>query len=226
MPFGRDLSVTWVRLNLDLPDRSWAADVSQEVPEASIRLLGGLSGDRGGHSIISIVAPDPDQTLEAIRRHEDVQEFSVLQRSDDEVTAQLETTEPTLLLAAKRSGLPIEPPIRISDGRATITVVGVEDRVAELGRRLGDRTLEYDIEYIDRPAGFDGVLTDTQLEIVFAALEHGYYERPRRCTLTELAATIGVAKSTASATLRDAEAALVERFAESLPRETYPEVVV
>ena len=218
--------VTWVRLRLTLPEGTWAGDVSRSNSDASIRLLGALSDDDVGRSLVSIVAPDPDRVIGSMTDHAAVGELTVLQRSDDEVTVQFETTQPMLLLAAKRSGLPIEPPIKIGDGEATITVVGVEDRINELGRRLGDRTLEYDVEFIDRPVGFEGVLTDGQIEILLAALENGYYERPRGCTLTELAGRIGVAKSTASETLRDAEAALVERFADSLPRDSSREVVV
>lgn len=217
--------MTWVRLTLILPEGMWTGDISRVHPEASIRLIGAMSGDEAGRALVSIVAPDPEGILESMNAHGDVEEVTLLQRSDDEVTVQIETAQPMLVAAAKRSGLPVEPPIKISAGEATITVAAVEDRIDELGRRLGDRTFEYDVEYVDRPAGFGDLLTDAQSEILMAALESGYYEQPRGCTLTELAAKAGVAKSTASETLRSAEATLVKRFAGSLSQDSTRRVV-
>lgn len=220
------MAVTWVRLKLTLPKEMWAGGASRVHPDASIRLLGALSGEDVGQSLVSIVAPDPEGVLESIAAHKGVEEITVLQRSDDEATVQIETTQPMVVLAAKRSGLPVEPPIKINNGKATITVAAVEDRVRELGRRLDGHTLEYEVEFIDRPVGCgEDLLTDTQTEILGAAIESGYYEQPRQCTLTELAKKIGVAKSTASETLRSAEATLVKQFTESASNEPSQKVV-
>ncbi len=55
-----------------------------------------------------------------------------------------------------------------------------------------------------------GVLTQKQREMVLLALEQGYYERPRRTTLKELAAETELSKSGVSQRLNAAERNLVQ----------------
>ncbi|WP_231186810.1 helix-turn-helix domain-containing protein [Haladaptatus sp. DYF46] len=47
---------------------------------------------------------------------------------------------------------------------------------------------------------------------VVEAVERGYYESPRQCTLTELAESFGVSKDTASGILHRAERRIIKRF--------------
>jgi hypothetical protein len=51
-----------------------------------------------------------------------------------------------------------------------------------------------------------------QRETLRAAIEHGYYERPRNITVTELAYILGVPQSTVSYRLRQAEAQLAKGY--------------
>jgi predicted DNA binding protein len=44
------------------------------------------------------------------------------------------------------------------------------------------------------------------------AVERGYYDTPRRCTLTELAEALDMAKSTCSETLHRAEGKITKQF--------------
>lgn len=75
------------------------------------------------------------------------------------------------------------------------------------------------LRLIDRTPG--GVAADrsgtesipkAQRQAVHAAVEHGYYETPRRIELSELADILDVPRSTLSYRLRRAEAELAERF--------------
>lgn len=58
----------------------------------------------------------------------------------------------------------------------------------------------------------DTGLPREQREALLAAVEHGYYETPRRIDLTDLAGSLGVPRSTLSYRLRRAEAALAREF--------------
>lgn len=56
----------------------------------------------------------------------------------------------------------------------------------------------------------DGQLTGTQYSLVVRAVELGYYDTPRECSLTDLAEAVGLAKSTVSETLHRAEGKLIK----------------
>ncbi|EMA30038.1 helix-turn-helix domain-containing protein [Halobiforma nitratireducens] len=68
-----------------------------------------------------------------------------------------------------------------------------------------------------------GALTEKQREMMVLALETGYYERPRRTNLTELAAETGLSKSGVSERLNAAERNLVrETFGRFVETEVSP----
>ncbi len=60
-------------------------------------------------------------------------------------------------------------------------------------------------------------LTPREYEILRAAFEMGFFDDPRRITLTDLAATFGVSKSTASEILRRAVKKVVRDYLELYP---------
>lgn len=54
------------------------------------------------------------------------------------------------------------------------------------------------------------ILTDRQLEIVTAAVNHGYYSKPRKINLRELADVLGMARSTLGEHLHRAESTMMQ----------------
>jgi predicted DNA binding protein len=124
---------------------------------------------------------------------------------------------PLLLTAAKRSGVPIEMPVEIEDGEATIDVTGAHDRLSELGRQFQELGLEFQVVYIQERLQSSQLLTEKQREAILTAVDEGYYDTPRTCSLTELADELDIAKSTASETLHRAEDVIVKEFVDDLP---------
>lgn len=212
--------MTLIRLRLTLPEGSWVADVSRTHPETTFRVLGAIPGENTGFALISVVAENLESVLESIRAHEAVNLTNRVQRSEGRATIQIDTGRPLILEAAKRSGLPIEPPFPICDGEARVDVVGSRERISEFSRRLEDANIGCKIAFAGRRYHPDQLLTDTQQELVLTAIERGYYDIPRECTLTELADHAGIAKSTCSETLQRAESRLVRRFIQRLPDES------
>ncbi|WP_436934516.1 helix-turn-helix domain-containing protein [Halovenus marina] len=64
-----------------------------------------------------------------------------------------------------------------------------------------ETTVEFDL----------GSLTDKQRQTLRLALRTGYYERPRKTDLTELATELGISKSAVSQRLRTAEHKLIKQ---------------
>ncbi|KDS91023.2 bacteriocin [Halorubrum saccharovorum] len=209
--------MTQARLVVELPEGPWAADVSREFPAATFRVIAALPGDGPGFALVWITAPDVAAVLEAMESHPAVTDTSVMDRSDHEATVQFETSAPLLQLAAKRSGVPIEMPVEISGGEAVIDVTGAQDRIAELGRQFDELDLEFRVKYVRERLPASQLLTETDQDLLLRAVEEGYYDTPRDCSLTELADRVGVAKSTCSEALHRVEEIAINRLVEDLP---------
>lgn len=204
--------MTQARLSVTLPDGVWIADVSAAHPQATFRVLAATPGEDAGYGLVRITAPDIDSILEAMRAAEDVTSLSPLQRDEERAIVQFETTQPLLLLSARESRLPIELPVDVRNGEATVEVTASRERLSELGDQLRAFGLRFEVEYVHERIEADQLLSERQRETLLTAVEHGYYDTPRGCSLTELASELGVAKSTCSETLHRVEETVVKRF--------------
>lgn len=206
------------RLHVDLPDGPWVGEVSREFPDARIQVLTATPGDGAGFALVQITADDIDSLLDAIEAHDTIVEASVMALNDGVATVQVEAHAPLLMVAAQRAGVPIEMPVEIEDGIARIDVTGAHERVAEFGQMLRTVGAKFEVEYVQQRLNPGGSLTDRQREVLFEAVERGYYDVPRTCTLTEVAEHVGIAKSTCSETLQRVERTIVREFVDDLPR--------
>lgn len=83
--------------------------------------------------------------------------------------------------------------------------------VEALVKALDDRGLDPEVVSI-RDAQATGMLTARQEKVIGLAYNLGYFEFPKRISLTELAGKVGVAKSTLSEILRTGEAKVLHAY--------------
>ncbi|WP_436343566.1 helix-turn-helix domain-containing protein [Natronorubrum sp. FCH18a] len=204
-------------LTITMPEQVWIQQLSTAYPAASFRVLAAVPGSETGFALVRIAGPEVADVVEDMRDHPQITELSLAQWSENEVTVHFETTAPLLLFSSRDSGMPIELPVEIVDGEATVEVTGSRNRLAELAEQLEHFGLQYRIEHVRERLHESQLLSDRQLEVVVAAVKEGYYDTPRRSSLTELAEHLDIAKSTCSETLHRAEEAIIKRFVEDLP---------
>jgi len=201
-------------LQLTIPASVWIGDLSRRYPETRFRVLAAVSRDEAGVGLAEVTGADLDGVLDGMRDAPAVARVDVLQRTDETVVVQFETTTPLLLGPIRESGVPLEMPFDIVDGAATWEVTAPHERLSRLGEQLDEFGVPFSLESIRQRIDDRSLLTDRQETVLLTAVELGYYDTPRECTLTELADHLGVAKSTCSETLHRAEETVVKRFAE------------
>lgn len=202
------------RLRLDLPADSWLGEASRSAPDASLRVTGTVAGDEGDVTGLAATGVGRVEAVEALRAHDRVDGVEVVGEGEAETVARVAAPPPSYVVAARRAGVPIESPVEVTDGRATLAVVDDRERLSSFGHRLAAAGATVESTGTDEPTP---VLTETQRDLVRAAVEAGYYDSPRECTLTELAADRDIAKSTCSETLHRAEGQVLRRFVEKGP---------
>ncbi|MCI4323665.1 MAG: helix-turn-helix domain-containing protein [Thermoplasmata archaeon] len=131
-------------------------------------------------------------------------------------TCQVVFNGPTLIPRLKETRLVRQFPFPVEDGVATWTVLGPERRVRELLRRLeadGRSPTVVSLRTAEA-ASAARILTPRQHEILRQSIREGYFDVPRRISLTALAPKLGVAVSTLSVTLAVIEKKVVEQHPE------------
>jgi len=167
-----------------MPEAIWIQQVSTDFPESTFRVLAAVPGSDTGFALVRIAGSETPRWSKPWRNTPRLPN-SLAQWSDDEATVHFETTAPLLLFSSRESGMPIELPVEIQDGEATIDVTGPRERLAELAEQLENFGLQYRIDHVRERLHESQLLSDRQLEVIVAAVEAGYYDTPRRSSLTE-----------------------------------------
>jgi len=205
------------RLHITLPDSVWVGAVSGEYPDVRFRVLAALpSDDESGVGLLELEGQDLPSVVGAIERDEGVSSLDLLESSPESVLVQFTTTQPLLLLSMRDAGIPLELPIVIEGGTATVDITAPHEQLSALKTQFDMLGVDFDVAYLYETTSTERLLTDRQEEIVASAIEHGYYDTPRTSTLTELAEELDIAKSTLSETLHRAEGRIVKQFGERL----------
>jgi len=203
--------MTRLTLRLDFPSGSWLGDVSRARPDATLRTTETVAAVEGDVTALTVTGTDRAETVvgAARPRPRGSDRHRRSDRSRDEGPSR--RTRAAATSRAREVGIPIEDPVAVTDGRATLDIVDDRSRLTAFGRRLTAEGVTVGIEASD--ADEEPILTDAQRDLVLAAVAAGYYDTPRECTLTDLAKARGLAKSTCSSeTLHRAEGRVLRRF--------------
>lgn len=171
--------------------------------------------DEGGVAIVQLEGGDIEGASRAIETAPPVTDFRRLTRGDDGLVVQLETEQALLLVPLREAGVPVDTPFEIRNGRASWELTASRDRLSNLVDLLDTVGVAPNVESIERAVDTQHLLTDTQQDVLEAAVEAGYYDTPREISLTELANRLDLAKSTVSETLHRAEGTVVREFVRS-----------
>lgn len=205
------------RIQITVPDDVWIGDLSRRYSETTFQIQSARSSGGVGVVLAELQGPTVDGVIDGLEDEGAVTDYEVFHREDQRALLQLEATNPFLLFPVEASAAPLQMPFEIVDGTVTWELITTRDRLSNLGDQLDAFGIAYEVERIQPQIGFERILTDNQSRIVEAALEQGYYDSPRTCTLTELADHLDMAASTCSETLHRAEERIIKRFDGELP---------
>jgi len=201
----------YANLTITVPESVWIGELSRARPETRFRVLAATTTDASGVARVELVGPDPEAVCEEMRAYDAVTDLAVFEAEPDRRRIQIETTAAVLLRAIEGSGVPLETPFEVRDGEMTVEATVPQHRLSELGERLDAFGIPFSVERISREVDSEELLTDRQRWLLCEAIDRGYYDTPRRITLTELAEELDIAASTCSEVLHRAEERVVKK---------------
>lgn len=97
-------------------------------------------------------------------------------------------------------------------------LIASHKRLSKYTDELAAAGIPYRVLSLTQSYDSSELLTDRQLQTITEAVEYGYYDTPRGCTVTELAVSFDIHKSAASRLLHRDESRIVkELVAETTP---------
>lgn len=193
-------------LAVEVPPALWVSAVSRRHPGLRLEVLSLLPLGAEAVLLVRLQGSRAVEALADIRSHPSVAEFQQVSR--DVVRVKMRGPHPLGALLSSEALL--ELPFPVEGGRARWSVVCPRSGLDRLKERLRQMSIPFEVESVE-PYRSPGGLTARQQEILDVAYREGYFEVPRRITLTELAGRLGVAKSTLSEALRRAGGRMARR---------------
>ena len=108
-------------------------------------------------------------------------------------------------------------PFEVRDGWVEWTIECTQIKAKNLIQRFREDGLPHRL--LSTRSSSTELLTPKQRQVFELALREGYYDVPRRTSITEMAPLLGVAKSTLSAQMHRMEAAVMSTFAEEIRKQ-------
>lgn len=195
-----------VVLTLRIPD-NWISGVA-ELLDRPIRFIQSVpDGAEGGRGLVELPgdAEAMSAAMEAIRAHPNVCRVEFVPLPEGGVLAEVVTSRCAACAALTGVDCFLISATSRPDGRVDWSVVtGGEGSLKELVDRLVASGCEVEVRRARRPERHRN-LTRRQEEVLRLALDEGYYDRPKRVTIRDLARRAGVSPSTLQEVLQRAE---------------------
>ena len=206
-----DNMVNQLRIEVRLPEGHWSGDVSRSRPEAIIRIEETMPLGRGRGTAKISSSSDLSQELNS---HSGVDEVRHLGNNRFEVD--IAPGGGGYIKPVREAGVIPQSPFEIRDGWVDWTIECSADKSRELVQMLREEEIPYRV--VSTRSTGSRMLTSRQRAVFDSAMNEGYWESPRRITLSALAELLGVSKSTLSVQLHKIEGVVLNSFADEVRR--------
>ncbi|MDA7845666.1 helix-turn-helix domain-containing protein [Euryarchaeota archaeon] len=203
------MSVQQVRIEVRLPEGHWAGDVTRSHPSAVLRIEEHMPLQKGRGTAKASCSEDIASTVGTHSGIEEVRAFGKRQFAVDIIAGGGGFLKPLL-----RVGVIPHTPFEVRDGWVDWTIACAQGKVRALIAGFDEENIPYRL--VSTRGVSSRMLTPRQRLVFDAATQEGFYDVPRRISLTALATKLDVAKSTLSAQLQRIESTVMHAFADEV----------
>lgn len=203
------MGVQQVRIEVRLPEGHWAGDVTRSHPSAVLRIDEHMPLQKGRGTANASCTEDIVSTVGGHAGIEEVRALGKQQFAVDIIAGGGGFLKPLL-----KVGVIPHTPFEVRDGWVDWTIACAQGKVRALVAGFNDEHIPYRL--VSTRGVSSRMLTPRQRLVFDAATQEGFYDVPRRISLTALAAKLDVAKSTLSAQLHRIESTVMHAFADEV----------
>lgn len=197
------------KIRIEFPEEIWISEIFEEFPDVNMEILYFLPYNLEeyiGNALIEIKHYDIDSIVEIVRSHSSVKDFNIVEREENRIRFNVKTKDPYLLHGAIKCGVLIDFPVKVEEGHAYWDLISSRESIDELLSLFEELGLNFELLRIGNS---DFNLEDEkyqlsleEVRVLEEAINHGFFDVPRKISLEELGNRLGKSKSTLSVQLR------------------------
>tara|TARA_Y100000766_G_C18917440_1_gene613393 strand:+ start:14237 stop:14863 length:627 start_codon:yes stop_codon:yes gene_type:complete len=205
------MAVQQIRIEVRLPEGHWAGDVTRSHPSAVLRIEEHMPLQKGRGTARASCSEEIVETVSSHSGIEDVRSFGKQSFVVDIIAGGGGFLKPLL-----KVGVIPQTPFEVRDGWVEWTISCAREKVRDLLSGFDHEGIPHRL--VSTRGLSNRLLTPRQRFVFDTAMQEGYYDVPRRISLTQLSVVLDVAKSTLSAQLQRIESSIHHTFADEVRR--------
>lgn len=192
--------------------------LSTEFPDVEFRLLATQPRNDELLTILEVTTSEGEALVRQLADVPEIHSYEVIHIDEQRVIIQFKSAISNSYNPLIASENIEQPPTLIHDGWFFVKVTASQERLSKLIEELAAGGVPYQVLSLTHSYDSSDLLTERQWEAITEAVERGFYETPRGCTLDELAESLDIYKSSANRLLHRAESRIIKEFvAEAAP---------
>ncbi|NVM30098.1 MAG: helix-turn-helix domain-containing protein [Candidatus Helarchaeota archaeon] len=202
--------VMTAKFAIQMPTKLWIAALSKKYPEITFEILSILPTEKMiGNALVKITGDNAEKILQEITVHPSSLELHLISDLEKSKIFNVKTNDPWLLISLIKSEVILKMPVLVKNGIASWEILAPHEKISKFNDLLKEKNIKFQLKSIGKYKE-EPQLTVRQTEVLDQAVKMGYYEIPRKITLTALAKKLNIAKSTLSGILRRIDKKLIQ----------------
>ena len=202
--------VMTAKFAIQMPTKLWIAALSKKYPEITFEILSILPTEKMiGNALVKITGDNAEKILQEITDHPSSLELHLISDLEKSKIFNVKTNDPWLLISLIKSEVILKMPVLVKNGIASWEILAPHEKISKFNDLLKEKNIKFQLKSIGKYKE-EPQLTVRQTEVLDQAVKMGYYEIPRKITLTALAKKLNIAKSTLSGILRRIDKKLIQ----------------
>ncbi|NHI92370.1 MAG: hypothetical protein EAX96_07685 [Candidatus Lokiarchaeota archaeon] len=189
-------------IEIEIPQDKWISVITREFPDINLKILSMfLISENTGNTLIRIQGESFQPFILKLKEHKSIMEYSEISHNPDAMLLNVKMKNPKMLISSIENELLLNFPISVQNGWAKWEIYGSRDKIHNFIQHLSLKEINIKLKSIGKHLE-KNKLTHRQEEILNQAINEGYYEIPRKISLSELAVTLNISTSALSENLR------------------------
>ena len=207
--------IVHIKLEIDIPQNKWLATFNTKYPELNFLILSNfLTGENTGITSFRIRGTSVKMFISDFKEKATKDTAQILYESENLAILNIKVKDPWILNTLVETEITISYPVLVKNGKIKMEAITNRSKLDKFLTQLKEKKIKAKIERI----GYfykSTLLTQRQNEILNIAYKNGYFDIPRKRSLTEFAKDLQISKSALSENLRRIFKRLSENYIKS-----------
>jgi hypothetical protein len=191
-----------VKFTFPIPANKWLAKFSRSYPSLQFRLLSLLPFSKNqGYCLLQIEGTNLSQFWEKFAPVCEAKKFNLIFKDEKSIALNIIIEDTWVLNMIMDAKAVLHFPIIVHDGIALFDLIAPRVKIEQMFSHPNWKKLEISIKQIGRYCS-TSILSHRQSEILTKALANGFFEIPRRISLSNFAKNIGISPTALSGNIR------------------------